>query len=241
MGKVVDFIMELTDPSAPGGKLLRKKFFHCPEGLLDFRGIPAEAKAVIFAMQRPLLIEWLRANETATDWQKVEDAIMKFDFGWDEVQNATQSVWDPGNIYDTWQNADDGCALYPPDSVAAPPPEAAAAKAAGGGGGWTGPFPAIWRVDPYVGSIANGHVDVEIVAEGMLKGAKLLLSQPWEGGSGYIATDITWRKSSNFRRTYATAHIVLANEPEGEYEVSLLNSLGAPLVWWEEGLFIVTP
>jgi hypothetical protein len=244
MGDVADYILELAkQPSYQ----LRQDFFYCPEGTLAAKSFDAAIRAVIFAMNRPLLIEWIKAVEypnpgQTAERQAIEDAVMKFDFSWDQA--ADPNVWEPGDIYEPVGTAPDGCASHPPApaSRGAARPIAMRAAAAAAGGGWTGPFPAVWRVDPASGSNDPGAPlhRVEIVAEGILDKARLVLSKPWEEGSGYVSAELRVVKTSNFRRIYAEADLDLRDEEVGDYEVSIVNFPGAPLVIWEEGLFTIT-
>jgi hypothetical protein len=240
MGIVADFVQWILE-EGPSGLTRRERFFKAPHEVLTERGVVhLEHRAVVYAMQRVLLVEWIKKNEGGID---LSDLVFKYDFTTEGGEGPGEK-WDAGDVHAPLGSVTDCCENAQMAAGGGGAGGGGGRRAAGGagGGGWTGPNPAVWTIDRDWAPLGE---DTEIVlcGEGILNGAKLVLSTPYESTPhGYHETQLTVVCTGNFRRIYATATLALHDEaktPRNLYEVCVQNDLGTPLLWWSDGMFEV--
>jgi hypothetical protein len=202
----------------------RVEFFADPAASIAASGfnLNEEQRAVLFAMDRALLVEWIQRNED----EDVAAEVFGYDFG--ESDSSPGGWWYKGDV-----GEDRGCASAIPSPARAESfqPARMSLAAAAGGGGWTDPMPQIWRTKPEFGHSGKTEEEIAVVAEGIVDGAWLVLS-PQPGSKSNVFRQ--WRLGKahveNFRRMYACTKMNLDKVPPGDYQLHVRTHFSAPLV-----------
>jgi hypothetical protein len=222
---LADFVEQLL---ATGNQDGRKSFFCDPIGHLDAFDAPrgaaekltTEERALIFNMDRIAILAEIDANSAVGDarMDQIAQTVMSYNF--------TDIVW---------------------DEVVCSNREAASAEirrvlremamsSAGGGGGWTAPTPQISDVRPEQGDINDESFPIRIVGEGILPGALLILTNPYDDTypPTYVVGELTIDHVDNFRTMHASTSLNLKKVKKAgdEYELCFLNPGSSTPVFW---------